>query len=119
MGDYDFDGRGSPLSADLVGFRRMMLVLRFNLLHRATLRQCATKAGCRLQFNSVISSFTRLSEFALARRARISSLLSPWESGHSTAMWKADCSAVPHAHIGLGQSSLWTLYKKPLRRLFL
>ena len=48
MGDYDFDGRGSPLSADLVGFRRMMLVLRFNLLHRATLRQCATKAGCRL-----------------------------------------------------------------------
>ena len=92
-----------------------MLVLKFNLLHRATLRQCVTKAGCRLQFNSVISSFTRLSESALARRARISLLLSPWESGQSTAMWKADCSAVPHAHIGLRQSFLWTLYKKPLR----
>ena len=62
--------------------------------------------SCSLAVLSDISSLTRLSELAIARKERISSLLSPWEKGQSTAMWKADCPAVPHAHIGLGQSSL-------------
>ena len=71
------------------------------MLHRATLRQCATKGGCRLQFNSVISSFTRLSELALARRARISLGLRGGPGSGSQAFFENNLKSRYFSHVKL------------------